>query len=57
MSLNLYWYYKILKKLARIIKGTDGYNPEDEEENDDNYKEADDQEKAAKKKKLKLERV
>lgn len=24
MILNLYWYYKILRKLVRIIKGTDG---------------------------------
>ena len=24
LILNLYWYYKIVKKLIRIIKGTDG---------------------------------
>ena len=39
LILNLYWYYKILKKLVRMIKGEDhdGYRKtEDEEELDEN---------------------
>lgn len=58
--LNIYWYYKILKKLIRIIKGTDGRPAADDDyENADNQQDINgdgiDQE-AKKKKSFNLER-
>lgn len=57
MLLNMYWYYLIIKKLIRMVKGTDEVVYESDEE-DDQYINSDtqDTEKTPKKKKLKIER-
>ena len=41
LLLNFYWYYKIVKKLIRIIKGVDGQEVEDG--GDDEYKKSEDE--------------
>jgi len=57
MLLNMWWYYLIIKKLVRMIKGTDVVVYESDEE-DDQYINSDtqDTEKTPNKKKLKIER-
>ena len=40
LGVNFYWYWLIVKKLIRIIKGTDNQNPQNA--GDDEYKNSED---------------
>ena len=42
LVLNLYWYWLIVKKLIRIIKGTDNQDAAEEDDQDDEYKKQND---------------